>query len=40
MVLRDRKDPGPEHGRPLTVPTPGLWHLDNNYLKPKPATSG
>jgi esterase/lipase superfamily enzyme len=32
LVLRDRKPPGPEHGRPLTQSVAGVWELSNEYL--------
>jgi esterase/lipase superfamily enzyme len=35
LLLRDRCDPGADHGRPLQSQAPGLWFLDNDYLKPK-----
>lgn len=34
MVLRDCKDAGAAHGRPLT-PNGTLWKLDDNYMKPE-----
>ncbi len=32
LVLRDRRPPGAEHGRPLRQPAEGIWELDQNYL--------
>ena len=32
IVLRDRRDPGALHGRPLQQPVEGIWELDNAYL--------
>lgn len=32
LVLRDRRDPGVAHGRPLGQPAEGIWELDNQYL--------
>lgn len=37
-VLGDRSSPGTPD-RPLTHPEPGLWQLDNDYLKPKPSSA-
>jgi esterase/lipase superfamily enzyme len=33
LVLRDRKDPGAENGRPLRRPVEGVWELTEEYLK-------
>jgi esterase/lipase superfamily enzyme len=35
LVLRDRKDPGAENGRPLGIPGQGLWQIKDDYLLPK-----
>ena len=32
LVLRDRRDPGAENGRPLNQPSPGTWELTDDYL--------
>lgn len=32
LVLRDRRPPGAEHGRPLVQPVAGVWELHNDYL--------
>ncbi len=32
LVLRDRRPPGAEHGRPLWQPLAGIWELNNDYL--------
>lgn len=34
LLLRDDLDPGPGTGRPLYRKVPGIWQLDNDYLKP------
>lgn len=34
LLLRDRREPGVENGRPLGAPTNGFWQLDNSYAKP------
>ncbi len=33
LVLRDRRPPGAEHGRPLRQPAEGIWELTDDYLK-------
>lgn len=33
LVLRDSRDPGAEHGRPLRQPAAGIWELGDDYLK-------
>ncbi len=33
LVLRDRRPPGAEHGRPLRQPLEGVWELSDGYLK-------
>jgi esterase/lipase superfamily enzyme len=36
LVLRDRRDPGAENGRPLAHPGEGIWELTDDYLmRPK-----
>jgi esterase/lipase superfamily enzyme len=35
LVLRDRRDPGAEHGRPLHQPADGIWELRDDYLAAK-----
>lgn len=35
LVVRDGRLPGADHGRPLSSPWPGMWELDNDYLKPR-----
>lgn len=35
LLLRNARSPGAESGRPLSSPFPGVWELDNSYLKPK-----
>ena len=35
LVLRDRKEPGAENGRPLGSPIEGLWQIKDDYLLPK-----
>ena len=38
LVLRERRDPGAEHGRPLRQAVQGVWELGNDYLQvPTPA---
>jgi len=37
LVLRDRRPPGAEHGRPLRQPAAGLWELAEDYLVAGPA---
>ena len=37
LVLRDRKPPGAEFGRPLRQPTDGIWELTNDYLAAAPS---
>jgi esterase/lipase superfamily enzyme len=32
LVLRDRRPPGFEHGRPLRQTAEGVWELDDHYL--------
>jgi esterase/lipase superfamily enzyme len=32
LVLRDRRPPGAENGRPLRQPAEGLWELNDDYL--------
>ena len=32
LVLRDRRDPGAKHGRPLRQPAEGIWELTDDYL--------
>jgi esterase/lipase superfamily enzyme len=32
LVLRDRRDPGAAHGRPLRQPSEGVWELNDDYL--------
>lgn len=32
LVLRERRDPGAENGRPLRQTTEGIWELTNDYL--------
>jgi esterase/lipase superfamily enzyme len=34
LVLRDRRPPGAENGRPLRQPTEGIWELTDDYLAP------
>lgn len=34
LVLRDRRPPGAEHGRPLHQPVEGTWELNADYLRP------
>lgn len=34
LLLRDDRDPGPGTARPLYKRSPGIWQLDNDYLKP------
>jgi esterase/lipase superfamily enzyme len=36
LLIREQRPPGAESGRPLTVPFPGVFELDNSYLKPTP----
>lgn len=36
LVLRDRRPPGAEHGRPLRQPAEGLWELPEDYLATAP----
>ncbi len=33
LVLRDRRNPGAAHGRPLLQPAEGTWELTDDYLK-------
>lgn len=33
LVLRDRRPPGAEHGRPLRQPVEGVWELTDDYLR-------
>ena len=35
LVLRDRRPPGAENGRPLHQPAEGVWELTDNYLAAK-----
>jgi len=35
LLLRDSRLPGAANGRPLNEPFPGLWEMDDDYLKPK-----
>lgn len=38
LVLRDRRDPGIQNGRPLRQPSEGIWELTDDYLvHPGPA---
>jgi esterase/lipase superfamily enzyme len=37
LVLRERRDPGAEHGRPLRQSVEGVWELDDDYLLGRPA---
>jgi hypothetical protein len=37
LVLKEGRDPGAEHGRPLQKTDDGFWTIDNDYPKPKPA---
>ncbi|MBI2808106.1 MAG: alpha/beta hydrolase [Planctomycetes bacterium] len=32
LVLRDRRDPGPENGRPLSRPAEAIWELNDSYF--------
>jgi hypothetical protein len=32
LLLRDNKDPGPAHGRPLIPKGHNFWQIDDNYL--------
>ncbi|MEA5557630.1 alpha/beta hydrolase [Nodularia spumigena] len=34
LLLRDDLDPGPDTARPLHKKLPGIWQLENDYLKP------
>ena len=34
LMLRDSRAPGAANGRPLKEPFPGLWEMDDDYLKP------
>jgi esterase/lipase superfamily enzyme len=34
LLLRDDLDPGPGTGRPLYRKLPGIWQLDDDYMKP------
>jgi esterase/lipase superfamily enzyme len=36
LVLRDRRPPGKEFGRPLREPALGVWELNNDYLAEAP----
>src|SRR5262245_33805216 len=36
LLLRDRRPPGAEFGRPLRQPTEGIWELTNDYLAAPP----
>ena len=36
LVLRDRRPPGAEHGRPLRQSVEGVWELTNDYPAPAP----
>lgn len=38
LVLRDRRPPGAENGRPLLQPVEGIWELRNDYLLPRAGT--
>jgi esterase/lipase superfamily enzyme len=39
LVLRDRRPPGAENGRPLLQPVEGVWELHNDYLLPETAAT-
>jgi esterase/lipase superfamily enzyme len=34
LLIREQSPPGAAHGRPLTIPFPGVYEMDNSYLKP------
>jgi esterase/lipase superfamily enzyme len=36
LLLREQRPPGAACGRPLAVPFPGVWEMDNTYLRPTP----
>lgn len=40
LVLRERRDPGPENGRPLRQPVEGIWELTNEYWLDQPRAEG
>lgn len=37
LLLRDDRNPGAEHGRPLGSEFEGMWEIDNDYLLPAAA---
>ncbi len=34
LLIREQRAPGAASGRPLTVPFPGVYEMDNSYLRP------
>lgn len=38
LLLRDDRDPGEANGRPLTPTFKGVWQINNDYLRVRPAT--
>lgn len=40
LLLRDDRNPGADHGRPLASEFEGMWEIDNDYLLPAPAAAG